>query len=221
MPVPPVVITTCTSGFASCALTTSRTCAGSSFTIACPVTVWPAAVSALAIARPLVSLSSVRVSLTVRTKQRIDFGAAARCSASARGGMAACYHRACAGLDQPRNYESTNKTHLGFVFSCFRGSLDRGDAGGCHAQAPAGPRRGSLGRADAEEAHARRKNRPAARDIAERNVHRRRQRRVRSAAASRARRESRRHPRLRRFRADARSDAESGVRQRRKRGTQR
>src|SRR5688572_30549301 len=57
-----------------------------------PETMWPAVASMSAIARPLVSVSGVRVSLTVRTKQRIDRGAASLCSATDRIG--ACYHRA-------------------------------------------------------------------------------------------------------------------------------
>ena len=40
-----------------------------------PATTWPASVSRSTIARPLVSVSSVRVSLTVRTKQRSECGA--------------------------------------------------------------------------------------------------------------------------------------------------
>ena len=49
-----------------------RTSAGSSFTIVRPATWWPAAVSRSAMARPLASVASVRVSLTVTTKQRTD-----------------------------------------------------------------------------------------------------------------------------------------------------
>src|SRR2546423_5283207 len=62
-----------------------------------PVTSWPAAVSSSAIARPLASVASVRVSLTVRMKQRTDTGARALCSASLMKGHCsadACYHPA-------------------------------------------------------------------------------------------------------------------------------
>jgi hypothetical protein len=59
----------------------ARTRSASSFTIARPATVWPAAVSRSAIARPLASVSSVRVSLIVTMKQRTDEGASALCSA--------------------------------------------------------------------------------------------------------------------------------------------
>ena len=58
---------------------------GSSLTIVRPTTVWPAAVSRSAMARPLVSVASVRVSLTVTTKQRTDGGALALCSTSLMG----------------------------------------------------------------------------------------------------------------------------------------
>ena len=65
MPVPPVVMTTCTSADASWRSIVLRTSAGSSVTITRPITLCPAAVSSSAIARPPVSVSSVRVSLMV------------------------------------------------------------------------------------------------------------------------------------------------------------
>ena len=58
--------------------TASATADASSFTICRPVTTWPAAVSKSLIAAPLLSVSSVRVSLTVSTKQATDAGAELR-----------------------------------------------------------------------------------------------------------------------------------------------
>src|SRR5262249_15248384 len=78
----------------------SRTSSASSRTIVRPATVWPAAWSSSTIAFPLVSVASVRVSLTVTTKHRTDRGASALCSASAACGTpvilppTACYHPA-------------------------------------------------------------------------------------------------------------------------------
>src|SRR5712675_3196314 len=71
-----------------------RTSSGSSFTIVRPATTSPAAVSRSAIARPLVSVASVRVSLTVTMKQRTERGARALCSAWLIRGIVArppCY----------------------------------------------------------------------------------------------------------------------------------
>src|SRR5579863_1965879 len=80
-PVPPVSTIAWTSGCASWRSTMPRTSSGSSFTIVRPATSCPAAVSSSAIAAPLVSVSGVRVSLTVMMKQRTDCGARALCSA--------------------------------------------------------------------------------------------------------------------------------------------
>src|SRR6185295_16591353 len=81
MPVPPVVMTTCTSALARCRSIVPRTRSASSLTMARPATACPAAVSSSAMARPLVSVSSVRVSLIVTMTQRTDEGARALCSA--------------------------------------------------------------------------------------------------------------------------------------------
>jgi hypothetical protein len=67
MPVPPVVMTTCTSGLASCRSIVPRTRSGSSVTTVRPTTACPAAAINSAMARPLVSVRSVRVSLMVMT----------------------------------------------------------------------------------------------------------------------------------------------------------
>src|SRR5688572_8692314 len=79
IPVPPVAMMTCVPLWHSWMIRL-RTCAGSSRTIAWPEIVCPAAVSRSCIARPLVSESSVRVSLTVRTKQATEAGPWALCS---------------------------------------------------------------------------------------------------------------------------------------------
>src|SRR4051812_7695055 len=78
MPVPPVV--TITWAMLACAVTAARTSAGSSRTIWRPTISCPAPSSAAAIAAPLRSDATVRVSLIVRTKQRTLFGASLRCS---------------------------------------------------------------------------------------------------------------------------------------------
>jgi hypothetical protein len=76
----PVLMMTGVAGFAHCASTCSRTCDGSSRTMAWPETRCPPASSSSRIARPLVSVSAVRVSLTVRTKQATEAGPWMRCS---------------------------------------------------------------------------------------------------------------------------------------------
>ncbi len=65
-PVPPVVMITCTSGLSSWAAMAARTSSGSSRTIRWPVTWWFSAQRRSQMARPLVSVASVRVSLIVR-----------------------------------------------------------------------------------------------------------------------------------------------------------
>ena len=79
MPVPPVVMMTRVAASASWRRTQAATRAGSSRTIAVPEIVCPPPSSSARIARPLVSVSSVRVSLTVTTKQATDAGAWALC----------------------------------------------------------------------------------------------------------------------------------------------
>jgi hypothetical protein len=56
------------------------TAAGSSLTMARSLISWPLVASRPAIASPLESLASVRVSLMVRTTHRTDDGAFLRCS---------------------------------------------------------------------------------------------------------------------------------------------
>src|SRR5215471_12286401 len=89
MPVPPVVMIACTSGCASWRSIVPRTSSGSSLTIVRPATAWPAAWRSETMVSPLVSLASVRVSLTVITKHRTDAGAFALCSAWL---TCRCYH---------------------------------------------------------------------------------------------------------------------------------
>ena len=81
-PVPPVVMIARADPACIASLTTRRTSAGSSFTTLRPTTLWPPATSRSAIARPLVSVSRVRVSLIVSTKQGTDTGDRARCWAT-------------------------------------------------------------------------------------------------------------------------------------------
>ncbi len=80
MPVPPVVMMTSVPGDSAAARTRSRTISGSSRTISRWLTWWPAVVRASKMASPLASLAAVRVSLMVKTEQRTDAGACARCS---------------------------------------------------------------------------------------------------------------------------------------------
>src|SRR5688572_19048959 len=79
-PVPPVVMMTRVSASVSHCFTDAVTSAGSSRTIANPVAWWPARSRNSRMARPLESVSLVRVSLTVSTKQPTETGPLALCS---------------------------------------------------------------------------------------------------------------------------------------------
>ena len=173
-----------------------------------PVMTCPAAVSRSTIARPLVSVASVRVSLTVRTKQRTDAGAAALCSAWLIRAHCSAAHatiRACGTPDA---------TAFVLVSVCRRGhgrvsgAWFRGAARSVYAR----PRRRALGRANAEEADARREDRPADRAVVRVEFPQHRQRYVRDVDAAGARLPRRRLPRLRRVAAGAIGAAERRLR---------
>src|SRR6185295_5828708 len=117
MPVPLVVMIACTSAAAtSCRSMIPRTRSGSSVTMARPATSCPAATSRSAIARPLVSVSIVRVSLTVTMKQRTDCCARALCSDTlipAIVARRACYDPPMPGPGQRRE-RAKPRTSAGF-----------------------------------------------------------------------------------------------------------
>src|SRR4249919_1971575 len=117
-------------------------------------------------ARPLRSVSSVRVSLTVTTKHRTEPGAAALCSASLAGvigRIVACVlPSAHAPQPRPRSHEITKK--MCFFFVCFFVSLCLGGlvSRRCAARSiRTRPGRRAVGGGDQEEADAGRKNRSA------------------------------------------------------------
>src|SRR5438445_697916 len=86
MPVPPLRITAWTAGFAHCSRTIRWTSAGSSLLMADPTSVCPARARRSRTTRPPVSVSGVRVSEIVSTKQATDVGACARCSRGVASG---------------------------------------------------------------------------------------------------------------------------------------
>src|SRR5688572_11030738 len=86
MPVPPVRITACTAALPQASRTIRATSAGSSRTMAEAATRWPAPVSRSRMSAPLVSVASVFVSETVRTKQLTEAGALALCSRGVAAG---------------------------------------------------------------------------------------------------------------------------------------
>src|SRR6187200_2783323 len=93
-----------------CSLTTRRTSAGSSFTTWRSTTVWPASISSSAIARPLVSVSIVRVSLIVNTKHATLDSACERCSWTDMGKR---YYKRPQTTEARRGTEARSKAFLG------------------------------------------------------------------------------------------------------------
>src|SRR4051812_23698400 len=92
-----------------------------------PATTWPAAVRRSAIARPLVSVASVRVSLTVTMKQRTDSGARALCSVwliESHCSAGACYDprmaQASGGDERARRRTGSPRSDPSFVVRCSR-----------------------------------------------------------------------------------------------------
>src|SRR5687768_10991777 len=80
MPVPPVMMMTCTDASDAASRMIRCTSVGSSRTMLEPTTWWPAAVRRSRINAPLVSVSGVFVSEIVKTQHPSAFGAVALCS---------------------------------------------------------------------------------------------------------------------------------------------
>ncbi len=167
-------------------------------------------------ARPLVSVASVRVSLTVMTKQPTDRGACALCSTWLHSAVIvardACYDppmRWLDGASSARCACSRSAWPLVLLSSSRAATVC---AGAARIRFPLDAPADALGRADAEDADARREDRPAHRSVVRVQLPEHRQRHVRRAGAARARLPRRRLSRVRRRRAGAVRAAELRLR---------
>ena len=148
---------------------------------------WPAAASRSAMARPLVSVASVRVSLTVTMKHCTDRGACALCSASAGirviVARRACYDPPHARQRNHRDADVAKRMRVRFV-PCRLSSRSRSSSAAPSRSVQARPRRRALGRRHAQEADARREGRAAHRPVVRVRLPQHRQRHVRRAGAA-------------------------------------